>query len=57
VGFHAAADANHNYSPEPAEKKKTLRSIRTRPDDAGEAHEIPHRVFVGAAGARVALMV
>ena len=22
-----------------------------RPDDAGEAHEIPHRVFVGAAGA------
>ena len=25
-----------------------------RPDDAGEAHEIPHRVFVSAAGARVA---
>ena len=25
-----------------------------RPGDAGEAHEIPHRVFVGAAGARVA---
>jgi hypothetical protein len=25
-----------------------------RSDDAGEAHEIPHRVFVGAAGARVA---
>ena len=25
-----------------------------RPHDAGEAHEIPHRVFVGAAGARVA---
>jgi len=24
-----------------------------RPDNAGEAHEIPHRVFVGAAGAGV----